>query len=49
MEGSMNSETGNKFTVEGEDTLIRYLKPDTPEVTKIKSLQGKELEYSDYL
>jgi len=45
----MNSETGNKFTVEGEDTLIRYLKPDTPEVTKIKSLQGKELEYSDYL
>ncbi len=45
----MNSETGDKFTEEGEDSLFRHLKPDTPETMKIKSLQGKEYEYSDYL
>lgn len=45
----MNSETGDKFTEEGEDSLFQHFKPDTPEVMKIKSLQGKEYEYSDYL
>lgn len=45
----MNSKTGNNFTGAGKDSLIQYLKPDTPEIKKIKSLQGKELEYSDYL
>jgi len=45
----MSPDTGNKFT-EGEDySLSRYLKPDTPETNKIKSLQGKEYEYGDYL
>jgi hypothetical protein len=46
---AMNSKTGNNFTGAGKDSLIQYLKPDTPEIKKIKSLQGKELEYSDYL
>ncbi len=45
----MNSKTGNNFTGAGKDSLIQFLKPDTPEIKKIKSLQGKELEYSDYL
>lgn len=45
----MNSENGNKFTEEGEDSLFLHLEPDTPEVMKIKSLQGEEYEYSDYL
>jgi hypothetical protein len=46
---SMNSETGDKSTEEGEDSLFRYFKLDTPEVMKITSLQGKEYEYGDYL
>lgn len=45
----MNSENGNRFTEEGEDSLFLHLEPDTPEVMKIKSLQGEEYEYSDYL
>ena len=45
----MNPETGNRFTEEGEDSLFRHLEPDTPEVMEIKSLQGEEYEYSDYL
>ncbi|MGB9928111.1 MAG: hypothetical protein ACPK85_06855 [Methanosarcina sp.] len=45
----MNSENGDKFREKEGDSLLRYLKPDTPEVMKIKSLQGKEFEYSDYL
>ncbi|MFZ2498729.1 hypothetical protein [Methanosarcina sp.] len=45
----MNPETGDRFTEEGDDSLFRYFEPDTPEVMKIKSLQGKEYEYSDYL
>jgi hypothetical protein len=45
----MNSETGDKFTEEGIDSLFRYFEHDTPEVMKIKSLQGKEYEYSDYV
>ena len=38
-----------KFTEEGEDSLFRHFGPDTLEVMKINSLQGKEYEYSDYL
>ncbi|MGB9132270.1 MAG: hypothetical protein WCB90_06630 [Methanosarcina sp.] len=45
----MNPETGDRFTEEGDDSLFRYFEPDTPELMKIKSLQGKEYEYSDYL
>lgn len=45
----MNSETGDKFTEKSEDSLIRYLKPDNSTLSKIKSLQGEELEYSDHL
>ena len=45
----MNPETGNRFTEEGEDSLFRHLEPDTPEIMEIKSLQGEEYEYSDYL
>lgn len=45
----MNSETGDKFTEKSEDSLIRYLKPDNLTLSKIKSLQGEELEYSDHL
>lgn len=48
-EHGMNSETGNRFTKKGENSLIRHLKPDTPEIMKIKTLQGNEYEYSDYL
>lgn len=44
----MNFETG-KFTEEGEDSLFRHFGPDTLEVMKINSLQGREYEYSDYL
>lgn len=44
----MNFETG-KFTEEGEDSLFRHFEPDTLEVMKINSLQGREYEYSDYL
>jgi len=45
----MNSETGDRFTEEGEESLFRHFEPDTPEVMRIKSLQGKEYEYSDYM
>ena len=45
----MNSETGDRVTEEGEASLFRHFEPDTPEVMIIKSLQGKEYEYSDYL
>lgn len=45
----MSPDTGNKFTEGGDYSLSRYLKPDTTETKKIKSLQGKEYEYSDYL
>jgi hypothetical protein len=45
----MNSKPGDKFTEEGEDSLFRYFKPDTPGTLKINSLQGKELEYADYV
>ncbi|HWR25072.1 MAG TPA: hypothetical protein VN278_02450 [Methanosarcina sp.] len=45
----MDSEARDKFIEEEKDSLFRHLKPDTPETMKIKSLQGKELEYADYL
>ncbi|RXA20843.1 hypothetical protein EQO05_03720 [Methanosarcina sp. MSH10X1] len=45
----MSPDTGNKFTEGGDDSLSRYLKPDTPEIKEIKSLQGNEYEYSVYL
>ena len=45
----MSPDTGNKFTEGGDKSLSRYLKPDTPEIKKMKSLQGKEYKYSDYL
>lgn len=45
----MSPDTGSKFTDGGDYSLSRYLKPDTTETKKIKSLQGKEYEYSDYL
>lgn len=45
----MSPDTGNKFTEGEDDSLSRYLKPDTPETKEMKSLQGKEYEYSDYL
>jgi hypothetical protein len=45
----MDSETRDKFIEEGKDSLFRHLKPDTPEIMKIKNLQGKEYEYADYL
>lgn len=44
----MNSKAGDKFIEKGEGSLFQHLKPDTPEIMKIKSLQGKELEYADY-
>lgn len=45
----MSPDTGNKFTEGKDDSLSRYLKPDTQEIKGMKSLQGKEYEYSDYL
>lgn len=45
----MSPDTGNEFTGGGDDSLSRYLKPDTPEIKEMKSLQGKEYEYSIYL
>jgi hypothetical protein len=46
---AMSPDTENKFTEGGDKSLSRYLKPDTPEIKKMKSLQGKEYKYSDYL
>jgi hypothetical protein len=45
----MSPDNGNKFTEGGDKSLSRYLKPDTPEIKKMKSLQGKEYKYSDCL
>lgn len=45
----MSPDTGNKFIEGGDDSVSRYLKSDTPETKEMKSLQGKEYEYSDYL
>lgn len=45
----MSPDTGNKFTEGRDESLSRYLKPDTPETKEMKSLQGKEYKYSDYL
>lgn len=46
---TMSPDTGNKFIEGGDDSVSRYLKSDTPETKEMKSLQGKEYEYSDYL
>ncbi|MDD4523853.1 MAG: hypothetical protein PHW84_13540 [Methanosarcina sp.] len=46
---TISPDTGNKFIEGGDDSLSRYLKSDTPETKEMKSLQGKEYEYSDYL
>jgi AraC-like DNA-binding protein len=46
---AMSPDTGNEFTEEEDNLLFLYFKPDTPEIKEMKSLQGKECEYSDYL
>ncbi|MCQ1536186.1 hypothetical protein FTO70_10945 [Methanosarcina sp. KYL-1] len=45
----MNPYRENISTGEGDDSLSRYLKPDTPEVKEIEDLHEKEYEYGDYL
>lgn len=48
----MNHKTGDMGDIsvkEGEDSLFRHLAPDTPEAKKIKSLQGREYEYAEYI
>ena len=45
----MNHETGDRSIKGGEDSLFRHLAPDTPEVKKIKSLQGREYEYAEHI
>jgi hypothetical protein len=46
---TMSPDTENKFIEGGDDSVSRYLKPDTSETKEMKSLQGMEYEYSDYL
>lgn len=45
----MNHETGDRSIKEDEDSLFRHLIPDTPEVKKIRSLQGREYEYAELI
>ncbi len=45
----MNHKNGEKSIKEENDSLFRHLSPDTPEVKKIKSLQGKEYEYAEHI
>lgn len=45
----MNRKTGDMSVKEGEDSLFRNLAPDTPEVKKIKNMQGREYEYAEYI
>ncbi|WP_440947392.1 hypothetical protein ACSAZL_03700 [Methanosarcina sp. T3] len=45
----MNYKTGDRSVHEGEGLLFRHLVPDTPEVKRIKSLQGREYEYAEYI
>ena len=45
----MNHKTGGRSIKGGEDSLFRHLAPDTPEVKKIKSLQGREYEYAEHI
>jgi len=45
----MNHETGGRSIKGGEDSLFRHLAPDTQEVKKIKSLQGREYEYAEHI
>lgn len=45
----MNHDTGDRSIKEKEDSLFLHLAPDTPEIKKIKSLQGREYEYAEYI
>lgn len=45
----MNRKTEDMPVEKEKDSLFRYLTPDTPEVKKIKSLQGKEYKYAEYI
>lgn len=45
----MNRKTGDISVKEEEDSLFRHLSPDTPEIKKIKNLQGREYEYAEYI
>lgn len=45
----MNHKARDMSIKEGEDSLFRHLEPDTPEAKKIKSLQGREYEYAEYI
>ncbi|MDD3246428.1 MAG: hypothetical protein PHF18_06190 [Methanosarcina sp.] len=45
----MNHETGGRSIKGVEDSLFQHLAPDTPEVKKIKSLQGREYEYAEHI
>jgi len=45
----MNYKTGDRSVRGGEGLLSRNLVPDTPEVKRIKSLQGREYEYAEYI
>jgi hypothetical protein len=48
-EDKMGDKMGDQSIKEREDSLFRHLKPNTSEVKKIKSLQGKEYEYAEYI
>lgn len=45
----MNHKTENRSIKQVEDSLFRHLAPDTPEIKKIRSLQGREYEYAEYI
>jgi hypothetical protein len=45
----MNHKTEDRSIKGGEDSLFRHLVPDTPEVKKLKSLQGREYEYAEHI
>ena len=45
----MNHKTGGRSIKGGENSLFWHLTPDTPEVKKIKSLQGREYEYAEHI
>jgi len=45
----VNYKTGDRSVQGGESLLFRHLIPDTPEVKRIKSLQGREYEYAEHI
>lgn len=45
----MDHEIEDKSIKGGEDSIFRHLLPDTPEIKKIKSLQGREYEYAEHI